>query len=61
MDVVLFAIAHIWTVDFLKVKPGMFKQALALLDVGWERTRAEAKKASDHRLLQPRWRGADVC
>lgn len=35
---------HVWTMDFLKVKPGMFQQALGLLDVGWERTRAEAKK-----------------
>jgi len=35
---------HIWTLDFLKVKPGMFGKALNLLDIGWVRARVEAKK-----------------
>jgi hypothetical protein len=34
----------VWTMEFLKVKPGKFGMALGHLDDGWMRERAEAKR-----------------
>jgi hypothetical protein len=34
----------VWTMDFIKVKPGMFGLALGYLDDNWMRVREEAKR-----------------
>jgi hypothetical protein len=34
----------VWTMEFLKVKPGKFGMTLGYLDDGWMRERAEAKR-----------------
>jgi hypothetical protein len=34
---------HVWTMEFIKVKPGMFSLTLGYLDDNWMRVREEAK------------------
>jgi|SRR5271155_3398286 len=46
----------VWAVDFVKVKPGMFEQAMTHLDSGWVPAREEAKRQgailSYHRIAE---------
>jgi hypothetical protein len=46
----------VWTMEFIKVKPGMFGQTLGYLDDNWIRAREEAKRQgavlSYHRITE---------
>ncbi len=53
----------VWTMEFIKVKPGMFGFTLGYLDDNWVRVREEAKRQgavlSHHRIVEQGGRESD--